>query len=369
MKATVAEMSVAGQRMFVLRLATTETLSEPTVDANMELWQVNIVLELIKILQSEQTTGQKDVALHEKQPELTAELQRRKQRLIVVEEEIRKLIDEREVLQKALQAGNSTLAQQVAKVAELKQDRDALKKSKRDYCTHLWELLDKDSDAYSGPGQWIGVAAELLINSSGIKIDLDEDDVATRNSLTSENTTEATENIVEVDQQIQPILENKERQAIIKLLEEESVKIVPEDWKGTALGWIAANGLRSVVQLHRQIHQERQLAMGSKQNVSHQAQVPLVVSVPMLYSSERLASYGIDEADEAGRTPLSYAAGSGHKSIVEILLDGGAFINSMDRESKTPLSHALMSGHKDVVKLLIDRGGCAVSARGGGHGR
>jgi hypothetical protein len=353
-KATVAEMSVAGQRMFVLRLATAETLSEPTVDATMELSQVNIVLELIDILQLEQTTGQKDAALHEKQSELTAELRRRKQRLIVVEEEIRKLIDEKEVLQKVIQAGDSTLVQHVAKVTKLKQDKDALKKFKWDSCTRLRDLLDKDLDAYSGPGQWIEVVAELLVNSSDIKIDLDADDVAKRNSVTGQNTAKAAENIVEVHQQTPPTLEKKEHQAIIKLLQEESVKIVPEDWKGTALGWIAANGLRSVVQLHRQIHQERQLAIGSKQNLSYQA--PPGANAPKPFSPGRLASHGIDEADESGRTPLSYAAGGGHKGIVEILLDGGAFIDSKDRESRTPLSHASRSGHKDVVKLLLDRG-------------
>jgi hypothetical protein len=37
-------------------------------------------------------------------------------------------------------------------------------------------------------------------------------------------------------------------------------------------------------------------------------------------------------------------------------LDGGAFIDSKDRDSRTPLSHATMSGHKDVVNLLLDRG-------------
>ena len=353
-KATVAEMSVAGQRMFVLRLATAETKSEPTVDATMEISHVKIGLGLINLLQLEQSTGQKDVALYEKQAELTAELQRRKQRLVVVEEEIRKLIDEKEVLQKAIQAGDLALVQYAAKVSKLNQDKGVIKKLKWDYCTNLRDLLDKDSDAYSGPGQWIEVVADMLVNSSHMKIDLDADDVAKRNSVTCQNTAKAAENIVEFHQQTTPTLEKKERQAIIKLLQEESAKIVPEDWKGTALGWIAANGLRSVVQLHRQIHQERQLAIGSKQNLSYQA--PPGANVPGQFSPGELASQGIDEADGSGRTPLSYAAGGGHKGIIEILLDGGAFIDSKDRESRTPLAYASMCGHKDVVNLLLDRG-------------
>jgi len=158
----------------------------------------------------------------------------------------------------------------------------------------------------------------LLVDSSGIKIDLDSDDVAKRNSVAGQNTAKAAENIVEFHHQTPLTLKKKERRAIFKLLREESVNIVPKDWKGTALGWIAANGLSFVVQLHL------------------------------------LASHGIDEADESGRTPLSYAAGGGHKGIVKILLDEGAFIDSKDRKLRTPLSYA--SGHKDVVNLLLIRG-------------
>jgi hypothetical protein len=195
----------------------------------MEQSLVDIVFNLADIFHREHKTGQKEVALHEKQTELTAELQRRKQRLVVVEEEIRKLIDEREVLQKAIQTGDSTLVQQMAEVAELKQDGEALKKLKWDDCTHLRDLLDKDLDTYSGPGQWIEVAAELLGNSLDTESDLDSEDVAKRNSVAGQNTAKAAENIVEV---YTLAFEEKERSlAIMKLLHEESVKIVPKDWK------------------------------------------------------------------------------------------------------------------------------------------
>ncbi|PMD22164.1 ankyrin [Hyaloscypha hepaticicola] len=320
----------------------------------MELSQVNIVFNLIDTLQLEKTTRRTEAELQGKLFELTAELQRRKQRLVVVEEEIRKLIDEREVLQKAIQAGDSTLVQQMANIAELEQDEEALKKLKWDHCTHLRDLLDKDSNALSGPGQWIEVAAELLVDSSGIKIDLDSDDVAKRNSVAGQNTAKAAENIVEFHHQTPPTLKKKERRAIFKLLREESVNIVPKDWKGTALGWIAANGLSSVVQLHRQVYQERQLAIGSKQNLSYQARPG--TKIPKRLSGRSASDDGINEADESGRTPLSYAAGGGHKRIVEILLDGGAYIDSRDRKLMTPIEYASMSGHKDIVNLLIKKG-------------
>ncbi|KAN0121996.1 HET domain containing protein [Hyaloscypha variabilis] len=313
----------------VLRLGTAETLSEPTVNATRELSQVNIVLGIIKILQQEQVIGQKQAALHEDRSELSAELQRQKQRLKVVQEEIRKLIDEKDVLQKAIKAGDSTLFQQVVKGMELNQHQEVLKKSKGDFRNHLRDLLDKELDTYSGPGQWIEALAEMLVNSPDIQTDVDADDVAKRIFGSDQNTAKGAENIDDVHQHTPPSLDKKERQAIAKLLLEESVAI---------------------------IHQTPQLATGSKQNLSYKQAEGTNADDSRPLSLERLASVGIDEADETGRTPLSYAAGSGHKDIVEILLNGGAFIHAKDRESRTPLSHAEMSGHKDVVKLLLDRG-------------
>jgi ankyrin repeat protein len=356
-KATVAERSVAGQPMFVLRLATAEALSDPTVDATRELSKVNLVLGLIKTVHQELGTDQKEVALHEKQAELTAVLQQRRQRLTVVEEEIRKLIDEKKVLEKAIHAGDSTLDQNVAEGKKLKQVQEALEESKCDYRTRLMDLPGKDVDAaYSGPGQWIEAVAEMLVNSSDIKIDRDADFVAKLDAGSSQNTAKAAENDDDVHQNTPLTLGKKERETIVKQLYNESITLVPEDWKGTALSWIAANGLKSVVRLHLQIQETRQIATGSKRNLSFPVLEKNLTYKSGRTSSERLESRGIDETDKSGRTPLSYAAGGGHEEIVEILLDGGAFINSKDRDSRTPLSHAEMSGHKGVVKLLLDRG-------------
>jgi ankyrin repeat protein len=355
-KATVAERSVAGQPMFVLRLATAEALSHPTVDAIRELSKVNLVLGLIKTLQQEQGTRQEEVSLHQKQSGLTADLQRRRQRLTMVEEEIRQLTDEKKVLEKAIHAGDFTLDQNMAEGKKLKEVQEALKKSKWDYRTHLTDLLGKDLEVYSGPGEWIEAVAEMLVNSSNIKIDRDGDDVAKLDTGSSQNTAKAAENNDDAHQNTPLTLDEKERETIIKLLYDECVTIVPEDWKGTALSWIAANGLKFVVRLHQRIQETRPLVTGSKENLSYKVPERKHTYKSSRTSSERSESHGIDEADETGRTLLSYAAGCGHEDIVEILLDWGASIDSMDRDFMTPLSHATMSGQKDVVKLLLDRG-------------
>ena len=54
-----------------------------------------------------------------------------------------------------------------------------------------------------------------------------------------------------------------------------------------------------------------------------------------------------------------WAAYSGHKEVVQLLLDKGAEINMATQTGRTPLHWAVCAafrGHKDVVQLLLDRG-------------
>ncbi len=52
----------------------------------------------------------------------------------------------------------------------------------------------------------------------------------------------------------------------------------------------------------------------------------------------------VDLKDNAGRTPLSYAAGRGHKAIVNLLLKEGAVVNLVDGLGQSPLSYAVRRG-------------------------
>ncbi|KAJ7238250.1 hypothetical protein C8J57DRAFT_1528907 [Mycena rebaudengoi] len=76
-------------------------------------------------------------------------------------------------------------------------------------------------------------------------------------------------------------------------------------------------------------------------------------------------------SSEDGRTPLSYAAQSGHSAVVNVLLmfqhilpdladEPGTSMNTLldDLRNKaqggrTPLSYAAQGGHVDVIKLLL----------------
>ena len=72
------------------------------------------------------------------------------------------------------------------------------------------------------------------------------------------------------------------------------------------------------------------------------------------------------------KTPLQYAAESGHSDVVQIPLDKRANVEAVDdvtnkyllililydiaQDNKTPLHYAAESGSSDVVQILLDNG-------------
>lgn len=64
----------------------------------------------------------------------------------------------------------------------------------------------------------------------------------------------------------------------------------------------------------------------------------------------------VNSRDQDGQTPLSWAAEKGRESVVQVLLENRAGINSKDNNyGRTPLSWAAEKGHEAVVRLLLSR--------------
>ena len=71
-----------------------------------------------------------------------------------------------------------------------------------------------------------------------------------------------------------------------------------------------------------------------------------------------------DWQESHGRTPLSYAASSGHEAVVKLLLaTDGVEADAKDKDDQTPLSLAAFSGHEAVVKLLLATDGVEADAK------
>lgn len=64
----------------------------------------------------------------------------------------------------------------------------------------------------------------------------------------------------------------------------------------------------------------------------------------------------VDARDDHGRTAMVHAAITGHKEVMDLLLEAGADINAADNRGQTALMAAAHRGYDLCVTHLIDRG-------------
>ena len=69
------------------------------------------------------------------------------------------------------------------------------------------------------------------------------------------------------------------------------------------------------------------------------------------------AGADVNAENEAGGTPLHYAASWGGKDIVELLIAASADVNAKRDDGKTPLDLAESNEHKESADLLRKHGG------------
>ncbi|KAK2595146.1 hypothetical protein QQS21_007106 [Conoideocrella luteorostrata] len=67
-------------------------------------------------------------------------------------------------------------------------------------------------------------------------------------------------------------------------------------------------------------------------------------------------SASVDIRDNSGRTPLLWAAKNRHEVTVLLLLEKGASIDAKDKDGRTPLSWTANNGNAATVQLLLERG-------------
>jgi len=72
----------------------------------------------------------------------------------------------------------------------------------------------------------------------------------------------------------------------------------------------------------------------------------------------------VDAKDNTGKTPLHYAADAGHKDVAELLLISQANVNARDNLGITPLEVAVAKMHNDMAELLRRHGGLEFAQTG-----
>lgn len=70
----------------------------------------------------------------------------------------------------------------------------------------------------------------------------------------------------------------------------------------------------------------------------------------------RTAMVNVNILDDAGRSPLVYAAIGGHTDTMKILLKSGAFVDAIDYGGRTALFHAAYYSLPDSIKVLLQYG-------------
>ncbi|ESO83541.1 hypothetical protein LOTGIDRAFT_133204, partial [Lottia gigantea] len=64
----------------------------------------------------------------------------------------------------------------------------------------------------------------------------------------------------------------------------------------------------------------------------------------------------INQKDQSGRTPLSWAVCIGNYDLVQLLLDDGCDVNTMDNCGESALSQIAERNHIEFTKVLLKAG-------------
>jgi ankyrin repeat protein len=127
-----------------------------------------------------------------------------------------------------------------------------------------------------------------------------------------------------------------------------------EDWKKrTPLAWATIKGNKDTTELLLSVDNLNADIPDTdgRTPLSHAAELDLVEIIQLLLNSKA----DINLEDKRGRTPLLWAAQTGHQTIVsKLLASAGVNVDYPDSDGRTPLSHAAELGPAGIVQLLLD---------------
>ncbi|KAH6974273.1 hypothetical protein BKA56DRAFT_634228 [Ilyonectria sp. MPI-CAGE-AT-0026] len=304
-RVTVKEEEVAREEMLVIRLAPASGSPEAPVDADLELQNLNLKLEFVRILREEDNVNQESKRLtQEKEEEIRALYQMRKS-LEENEEQLRQLKEERKALSDGIKKGTKHVDQLTNLLRETRQKHGVFVGRESKIQQHLDVLETKE-----GPGNWLETA--LLTQPNEFKVGRNLNDVGNLDYDHSQTSTGANTLIMWATR--------SGKAAVARLLLEKGANFEVKDQNGrTPLIWAAVRGDADIAMLL--------LDRGAN----------------------------IEAECYTGDTPLFHAADCGHEAVVRLLLERGANLEARDDLGRTPYFRATFRGHAAVASLLLER--------------
>ncbi|KAF8853874.1 HET-domain-containing protein [Acephala macrosclerotiorum] len=148
---TVTQESIVGQPMFVVKLATTPSLPEITIDATKELQILDLQLELEGLLQEDNYMDLEAERLRQQEEEETRSLQQMEQSLAVVEKRLRELGEERNRIVDRLERGHQEVDQIITRSHEIMQRKEELSSQKSEILARLSTPALEDMNSPESP--------------------------------------------------------------------------------------------------------------------------------------------------------------------------------------------------------------------------
>ncbi|CAH0055075.1 unnamed protein product [Clonostachys solani] len=421
---SVDEENVAKEPVFVLRLAQGLFSSVRTVNANLELGFLSPQPGLISLLQKGDRASQKERELEELRSKRDQRLHGMKERLKVVEAELAKLAEEKRLLSVNVEESTNEISSLIQRLSTAKQCREECLEQESEIRRHLDEI-----EIQNGPGSWLEAIIMMQLKAGGLGY---------HPGTTSDSGSHTVEKRMNY---CTPLLwaAMSGHEVITKLLVENGAEIDSTDSDGnTPLWWATSRSHDGVIRLlldkgansrarkknaqavysNATMREEEsnvgrlatfdansttvKSALGELREIAKAGgdrnQVATMVPGTRVPRSQELAQSliriienennhgrmhgeidqalffaastgskytiqllldkgaGLEKRNGMGNTPLISAVEAGHEHTVRLLLENGADVEGRGYRLTTPLSVAVRAGHRSIVELLIERG-------------